>query len=85
MAVEQCPNKSVSINYLYKTLINKDYGYKNKDIFFIFGNEITGISSEIISTVDFVCELPMLGIKNSLNVSNTAAIVLYYFVLRNSK
>ncbi len=82
IAVEQHPSKSLPINVIYQTIV-KNTKYQNKEIFFIFGNEITGVSNEVIDTSDFICELPMLGIKNSLNVSNTVAIVLYYFLLKN--
>lgn len=45
---------------------------------FVFGNEIDGVSSEVLATADVVVDLPMLGMKESLNVAVTAGIVLYY-------
>ncbi len=45
---------------------------------YIFGSETEGIPQEILSLVDEILELPMLGKKESLNVSVTAGIVLYY-------
>jgi len=45
---------------------------------YIFGSEVEGISEEVVSLVDTVLELPMLGKKESLNVSVTAGIVLYH-------
>lgn len=44
---------------------------------FIFGNEITGVSKATLETSDHVAEIPMLGKKNSLNVSTTTGIILY--------
>lgn len=43
----------------------------------VFGNELTGISTETMLNSDSVIEIPMLGKKNSLNVSTTVGIILY--------
>jgi 23S rRNA (guanosine2251-2'-O)-methyltransferase len=51
-----------------------EYGEK---VAFIFGNEITGVSKEALNISDHVAEIPMLGKKNSLNVSTTTGIILY--------
>jgi 23S rRNA (guanosine2251-2'-O)-methyltransferase len=51
-----------------------EYGEK---VAFIFGNEITGVSKEVLKISDHVAEIPMLGKKNSLNVSTTTGIILY--------
>lgn len=42
-----------------------------------FGNEVAGLSPEIIEKMDVCMEIPMLGKKESLNVSVTGGIVLY--------
>jgi 23S rRNA (guanosine2251-2'-O)-methyltransferase len=67
VAVEQSP-ESVKL---------PDYQFKTKTAF-IFGSETEGINLEILKLVDEVLELPMLGEKESLNVSVTAGIVLYH-------
>ena len=43
----------------------------------ILGNEVTGISEELISFTDFNVEIPMHGIKQSLNVSVAAGVIGY--------
>lgn len=43
----------------------------------ILGNEITGIDDEVIDLCDFSLEIPMYGLKHSLNVSIAAGIVIY--------
>ncbi|MEN9920908.1 MAG: hypothetical protein RL538_801 [Candidatus Parcubacteria bacterium] len=45
---------------------------------YIVGNEVDGVSKEVLELADVVVELPMLGQKESLNVSVTAGIVLYH-------
>ncbi len=50
----------------------------------VFGNEALGILPETISICDGIVNLPMFGFKNSINVGNCAAAVLYS-VLASSK
>ena len=45
---------------------------------YIVGNEVDGVSKEALELADVIVELPMLGKKESLNVSVTAGIVLYH-------
>jgi tRNA G18 (ribose-2'-O)-methylase SpoU len=45
---------------------------------YIVGNEVDGVSDEALGLADVIVELPMLGQKESLNVSVTAGIVLYH-------
>lgn len=48
------------------------------NVVYIFGSETEGIAEEILGLVDTIVELPMLGKKESLNVSVTAGIMLYH-------
>jgi 23S rRNA (guanosine2251-2'-O)-methyltransferase len=43
----------------------------------IFGTETTGISKEMLALADAVAEIPMRGMKESLNVSVSAGIALF--------
>jgi tRNA G18 (ribose-2'-O)-methylase SpoU len=56
-----------------------DYKKINKSgrMAFIFGNEVKGLSPKVISLADVVAEIPMLGKKESLNVSVSAGIALF--------
>jgi len=47
---------------------------------FIFGNEGSGISPEILDLTDWNVFIPMAGTVESLNVSSTAAIILFYYL-----
>ena len=51
----------------------------------IFGNEALGIDKETISECDGVISLPMLGFKESINVGNCAAAVLYAIIAKTEK
>ena len=46
---------------------------------FVFGNEVDGVSDDIINVSDEVVEIPQVGTKQSLNVSVAAGIVLWDF------
>ena len=46
-------------------------------ICFIVGNEVDGVSEELAKEADFHVEIPMRGIKQSLNVSVAVGIIGY--------
>lgn len=58
---------------------SKDFFHEplSEKVVFIMGNELTGVSMELINLSDLVLELPMKGVKNSLNVATTTGVVLY--------
>lgn len=45
----------------------------------IFGNEVKGVSQEAVDASDCCIEIPQCGTKHSLNIANTAAIVMWHF------
>ncbi len=47
------------------------------DKVFILGNEVRGLSKNILKKSDIIAEIPMQGQKESLNVSVSAGIVLF--------
>jgi len=51
----------------------------------VFGNEALGILPDTISKCDGIVNLPMFGIKSSINVGNCAAAVLYSVLAQASK
>ncbi len=48
----------------------------------IFGNEVTGVSDEVLAFADAAIEVPQSGTKHSLNISVCAGIVLWEFFRR---
>ena len=44
---------------------------------FVVGNEVDGVAKEVLELADVIVEIPMLGQKESLNVSVAAGIILY--------
>ncbi len=51
----------------------------------ILGNEKTGVSKALLKYCDESVEIPMLGKKNSLNVSVAAGIAMYHIKLWNQQ
>jgi 23S rRNA (guanosine2251-2'-O)-methyltransferase len=51
--------------------------YEGRPIYLIIGNEVHGVADDLLAKVDIVMEIPMKGIKESLNVSVATAIALY--------
>ncbi|MCK9408894.1 MAG: RNA methyltransferase [Bacteriovoracaceae bacterium] len=54
-----------------------DLTKENFPLCLVFGNEITGVSKDVIEQADMAIEIPMFGNKQSLNVAVAYGIVLY--------
>lgn len=55
-----------------------NYTDQEKDIFFVFGKETTGLPDDVLKEHEAHClRLPMNDNIRSLNLSNTAAILIY--------
>lgn len=44
----------------------------------VFGNEVKGVQQEVVDNSDGCIEIPQLGTKHSLNIANTASIVMWH-------
>lgn len=51
----------------------------------VMGNEVEGISEAVVRQADYTVEIPMLGLKQSLNVSVAYGVVLYHILYRYLK
>ena len=61
----------------YKRFISK----KGEKLCFVFGNEVEGVSPELLELADQVVEIPMYGKKRSLNVAVAVGVTLYFSCL----
>lgn len=43
----------------------------------VFGNEVKGVSQEVVNLSDEVIEIPQFGTKHSLNISVSAGVVIW--------
>ena len=49
---------------------------------YVLGNEVTGVAPRTLAACDTIVDIPMLGHKESLNVSVAAGIVMYHGVAK---
>lgn len=54
-----------------------EYNFKDKRILLILGNEVDGVEEQFLQISDVITHLPMLGVKESLNVASAFAIAIY--------
>ncbi|MBD3225727.1 MAG: TrmH family RNA methyltransferase [Caldithrix sp.] len=78
--------KKKEINLVVVEHTNKSIPYTDVNYEFpmclIMGNEVEGISQEIIKQADVAVDIPMLGMKQSLNVSVAYGIIIYHILSR---
>lgn len=48
-----------------------------KKLVLVFGNEVKGVSAEVVAASDVVIEIPQFGTKHSINVSVSIGVVLW--------
>ena len=49
----------------------------------VLGNEVRGVDQQVVDVCHCCIEIPQRGTKHSLNVANTAALVMWHFFLPN--
>lgn len=58
---------------------------ENEKLVLVFGNEVEGVSEELLALCDECIEIPQFGMKHSLNVSVAAGMVLWEMVRSSRK
>jgi len=69
-AVEQAENS---------TMLNEFNVVKGEKYALVFGNELNGVSEEVMNNLDYCIEIPQFGTKHSFNIVISAGIVLWDF------
>ncbi len=67
-AIEQAENA---------TMLNDFKPTANTKYAFVFGNEVKGVTQEVVSASNMVIEIPQYGTKHSLNISVSAGVVIW--------
>lgn len=57
----------------------------DKPYVFVFGNEVKGVTQEVVNACDGVIEIPQLGTKHSLNIAVSAGVVTWDFWTKLNK
>ncbi len=78
-SIKRLKEEGYEIAALEQSLNSIDYKtYVPKEKFaLILGNEVSGVSKEVLKECDVTIEIPMFGEKESLNVSVAGAIALF--------
>lgn len=82
-AVALLRSRGIRICVLEQTETSRPYYSVSPDIFpvcLVVGNEITGVCEEIIRQADFAVDIPMFGMKQSLNAAVALGITMFEFV-----
>lgn len=67
-----------SVEQVEKSIMLNEFSVsENKKYALVFGNEVKGVSQQVIDISDGVIEIPQLGTKHSLNISVSAGIVIW--------
>ncbi|WP_296317154.1 RNA methyltransferase [Winogradskyella sp. UBA3174] len=59
------------------TMLNDFKPQPNTKHAFVFGNEVKGVSQNVVDASDVVIEIPQYGTKHSLNVSVSCGVVVW--------
>lgn len=76
LSIEQA-EQSISLDNFLPT--------ENETYAVIFGNEVKGVSQEVVSVSDVVIEIPQFGTKHSLNISVSAGLVVWDLFVKMKK
>ena len=68
--------KIIALEQDDKSINYKETPTGEKNVF-IVGNEVSGVSKDVLEKVDYIAEIPMKGKKESLNVSVSLGVLLY--------
>jgi 23S rRNA (guanosine2251-2'-O)-methyltransferase len=77
--IKELKEKGVQCIAVEQDVVSVDYKKVElqKPVAFVFGNEVDGISKDVLKEVDVIAEIPQRGEKESLNVSVSIGVVLY--------
>lgn len=59
------------------TMLNDFKPETNKTYALVFGNEVKGVTQNVVSASDIILEIPQFGTKHSLNISVSCGVVVW--------
>ena len=74
MAVEQCEGS---------TMLNNFIPDRDKKYAVVMGNEVKGVQQSVVDMCDGCLEIPQFGTKHSMNVSVTAGMIIWDFMVKS--
>ena len=79
-AIQNMRKEDVRVVAVEQDKTAKDYRSLEKETpsVFVFGNEVDGLPKEVLDESDHIVEIPMHGMKESLNISVAVGVVLFF-------
>lgn len=76
--LKQSGVKIVSVEQAENAVMLNDYQVIGEEtVALIFGNEVKGVSQEVVTASDVILEIPQFGTKHSLNISVSTGVVVW--------
>lgn len=70
--------KVISIEQAENAIMLNNFEPKQKTTYaLVFGNEVKGVSQDVVNASDLVIEIPQFGTKHSLNISVSCGVVTW--------
>ncbi len=70
--------KIVAVEQAEQSIMLQDFRLEsNEKIALVFGNEVKGVSNEVMGVIDACIEVPQFGTKHSLNISVCIGVVVW--------
>jgi 23S rRNA (guanosine2251-2'-O)-methyltransferase len=80
-AYKEAGYKIYAIEQTNQSILLQNFNVQTSDrLVVIFGNEVSGVSDELLPLCDGAIEIPQFGTKHSFNVSVTSGIVLWELI-----
>lgn len=68
----------IAVEQTKESILLDNFSFENgKKYAFVLGNEVEGVSEEVVARCHKALEIPQIGAKHSLNIANAASIVLW--------
>ena len=67
----------IAVEQTSKSISLENYAHNMGKTLLIFGNEIDGVSQNLIDECDISLEIPQYGTKHSMNISVSVGIILW--------
>ncbi|RIV38157.1 TrmH family RNA methyltransferase [Flagellimonas lutimaris] len=76
--LKQSGVRIVSVEQAENAVMLNDYQVIGEEtVALIFGNEVKGVSQEVVTASDVILEIPQFGTKHSLNISVSTGVVVW--------
>lgn len=86
-AVQQLKDKGYQIVIVEQTdesiALQKFHPERHEKLCLVFGNEVNGVSDEVIALADVAVEIPQSGTKHSLNIAVCLGIIIWEVTKKN--